>query len=418
MKKHLRVLVFSPVKFNQQTGSGVTMGNLFKGWPIDDLAQIYSDEKTIPDLSICNKYYHLPYISSRQKNVSKMSFSIANQLFRFTIGKQETFLGHWVNTDKVERWCEEFKPDLLFARPLDRPSFSIWLPLRLSQKLKIPIVNYILDDWPMRQEAGPVNIRKLLWKILLNKQLRVLFQSATINIGISAEMCDVFEQRYKSRFVPFHNCVELSDWENIPKSRTVSDEFTILYLGTVTKDKELYSLIDIRDIVLSLHEKGYPVRLVIYGPNQYRETVEKFLEHIPVITHGGFFEPEQKQRILTQADLLLLPINFDQRSLAYIGYSFQTKVPEYMASGNPTLVYGPLSNPNVSYAKREGWAAVVDQKNKIKLEEMLVQLINDSDLRSRLGTKARQLAFEHHDATKIRKQFYDMLWQATLEYKP
>ena len=411
MPNYPRVLVISPVKFNQQSGSGITMGNLFKGWPIDALAQIHSEDKTTPDITVCKNYYHLPYLNVRQKNIWKMSKLIAHQSLKYGVGKQETFLGHWAHMDQIERWCEDFKPDVIFARPLDRPSFSIWLPLRLSRVLKVPLVTYVLDDWPMRHEYDPVALRKEFWKISLGKQLRVLFQSAAINIGISSEMCEIFEQRYKSPFVVFHNCVDLSDWENVPKNYSAGDIFTILYLGTVSKDKELYSLIDIRDAVISLHQKGFPVRLVIYGPDLYRQTVADYLEYPPVVIHGGFFPPEQKQKILTQADLLLLPINFDPKSQAYIGYSFQTKVPEYMASGTPTLVYGPPSNPNVSYAKREGWAAVVDQPDKHLLIKMLVQLISDQDLRTGLGIQARRLAFKHHDATIIRQLFRDLLWR-------
>ena len=39
-----RILIISPVNFNQQSGSGVTMGNLFRGWPLDAIAQINSSK--------------------------------------------------------------------------------------------------------------------------------------------------------------------------------------------------------------------------------------------------------------------------------------------------------------------------------------------------------------------------------------
>lgn len=413
MANYPRVLVISPVKFNQQTGSGVTMGNLFKGWPPDALAQVHAEDKTTPDLSVCQQYYHLPYIQSRQESTVKLIASITQQAFRFVFGKQETFLGHWAHTAQVTDWCANFRPDIIFARPLDRPSFSIWLPLHLSQTLRAPLVTYVLDDWPMRHESDTIFLRRLLWRLLLGKQLNTLFQTATVNIGISSEMCEKFEQRYQSPFVAFHNCVEFSDWTLHPKNYAVGDTFTLVYMGTVTRDKELHSLVDIQDVVLSLHQKGYPVRMVIYGPGLYHQAVAEYLEHPPIVTHGGFFAPEEKQKILTQADLLLLPINFDIRSLAYIGYSFQTKVPEYMASGTPTLVYGPSSNPNVSYAQREGWAAVVDQPEKSQLEKMLVKLITDQTLRASLGSRARRLAFEHHNAAKIRPLFRDLLLQSS-----
>ena len=111
----------------------------------------------------------------------------------------------------------------------------------------------------------------------------------------------------------------------------------------------------------------------------------------PHIKYGGYFPIEMKQKILSSADLLILPINFDKASQIYVGYSFQTKVPEYMASGTPTLVYGPASNPNVMYASKYNWGAVVKHKDQRELLEMLKSLISNQELREQFGNKAREL---------------------------
>jgi glycosyltransferase involved in cell wall biosynthesis len=245
-----------------------------------------------------------------------------------------------------------------------------------------------------------------------NGKLKRLSDDAAYNLGISEQMCHAFEMRYQRPFLISQNCIEISEWENIEKDYDVGDEFRIVYLGTVTEDKELASLINLRDVVLSLREQSFPVRFVIYRPDLYKATVEQNLVRPPATVYGGHFPVADKQRILIEADLLVLPVNFDQKSQLFTGYSFQTKVPEYMASGIPTLVYGPDSNPNVHYAREEGWGAVVDRRDKQFLMETIVRLMSDRDLRKGLGERARELAFRRHNAEVVQQEFKTLIIRA------
>jgi glycosyltransferase involved in cell wall biosynthesis len=410
--KFPRILVIAPVKFNQETGSGVTMCNLFRDWPIENIAQIHSELYTKPDTSICNQYLYLPYYQIRQNNPRKTIYGILQQTCLFLLHRQESLAGYWLRLNHVMDWCRAFNPDLIYTRPHDHPSFYIWLPQKISQTLSIPIVTRILDDWPAKNENDPALARRLFWKFILRKEVETLFNQAVINIGISWEMCEAFTRRYGCQFVPFHNCIDTDEWKNVDKNYAFDKVFTLLYMGTVTKDKELQSLIDIKEVVLELRNRGYPLRMVIYGPQIYKETIDTHLTTPPAITYDGYFPIELKQTILSQADLLVLPINFDKKSQMYVGYSFQTKVPEYMASGTPVLVYGPPSNPNVRYAKRGKWALVVDQNDKKILTESILAMIEDRNKRTTLGQKARALAFEHHNAKVIRHQFQQIIINA------
>lgn len=407
-----KVLVISPVKFNQETGSGVTMSNLFKGWPLQKIAQIHSENYTTADLSVCNTYYDLPYYQIRKSNRITTFVEFSRQLFMYLQKGQVSLAGQWLHTKNLLEWCHHLNPDLIYARPHPRPSFYIWLPLFLSKQLSIPFVTRVLDDWPARLEVDSPLPRKIYWRLVLHRQVRQLFQKSAANIGISEEMGAAFEQRYGAPFLSFHNCIDIAEWERVEKDYRAKIPFKILYLGTVTQEKELSSLVDIRNAVLKLHEMGYKIQWTIYGPKIYQETIETNLTAPPVITFGGYFPIEMKQAILSDADLLLLPINFDSISQRYVGYSFQTKVPEYLASGTPTLVYGPPANPNVRYASTQGWGVVVNQEDEILLVKALLQLMEDEDLRQTLGQKSRALAFSRHNAETVRQSFQDLIRQA------
>jgi len=120
MTAHPRILVISPVKFNQQTGSGVTMGNLFRGWPINSIAQIHSENWTTPDFRVCQQYFYLPYLRIRQQSVNLTAKETLKQLTNYIIHQQQTLFGHFAHRKEILNWCRKFAPDLIYTRPLDR----------------------------------------------------------------------------------------------------------------------------------------------------------------------------------------------------------------------------------------------------------------------------------------------------------
>ena len=260
-----------------------------------------------------------------------------------------------------------------------------------------------------RHEQDPVWLRRLYWQLFLRQSLQSLFQQAAINIGISDEMCAAFQERYQAEFIYFHNCVDFETWYPEKFDYANKDTFEIVYMGTVKVDKELQSLVDLKDILLTLNSRGHNLRLSLYGPEEYTPIVSKYLETYPVIKYSGFFPAEEKFQTLKNADLLVLPLNFDQRSTNYLGYSFQTKVPEYMASGTPVLMYGPAENPNVRYATKYKWAAIVDKQDKNQLASTLQKLVTNQGWREQLGRRARELALKKHNANTIRPKFHQTI---------
>lgn len=398
-----RVLVVSKIKFNQQAGGGVTMGNLFRGWPINAIAQIHTDLGTEADLSVCRNYLYIPYPPTQilAGNRANKDEFIPKSIFPW---------------QEVLDWCKKFNPDIIYARPMDDPSFYWWLPQEIANQLSIPYVTHIMDDWPARYNSREDMDSHLIWKPRLKKCLQSLFDNASVNMGISPEMCEAYYERYQAKFVPFHNCIDISEWSSIKPEYKNKQDFTMLYIGAVTPDKELGSLQDIRDVVLSLNEQGYSIRFGIYSARFWKPTIQDHLEHIPDIAYRGYINPSKLPDVLSQADLLVLPINFDDISLSYIGYSLQTKVPEYMASGTPVLVYGPASSPNVRYAKNENWGIVVDKKDQFQLKKEIISLIENPSLREKKGQYARQLAFKNHNALIVRNNFRKLLSDAVLQY--
>ena len=415
-----RVLVLCDDPFHCESGGGVTMGNLFRGWPRDSLAQVYSCTALPRDTTVCTTYRHFAVAPPTRPTSLRSSLYYAATVAGFLTGRFEA-LGMWCNTSSLVSWVRGFAPDVIYARPVDAPCPCYCrLPRMLSRKLGIPYVVHIMDDWPRRYElrSGPLN--NLVRKPRMRRAVWSLLSGAAERIAISDEMCEAYLSRYDLPFVPFANCIDIHEWrEHGDLDAPPGDPFTITYIGVVTSGKELESLCDVADAVRALKGRGQSVRMVIHAAESYRSTIRKWLESPPAVVYGGFLNRDKLPWALAKADALLLPINFDERSQAYIGYSLQTKVPEYMASGTPILVYGPRSSPNVRYALQGGWGLVVDRQDQGTLVEAITTLMDDTGVRRRLANRARELATVHHDGNAVRERFRTLLaraaqvWSAT-----
>jgi len=307
------------------------------------------------------------------------------------------------------KWCRSFQPDVIYSVAYD-DVLSLWLPQLLSKLLGVPYVIQVWDDWP-----ALLDIRTCTkWKGLVQLKKRLLlklFESSSANFCVSDEMCEAYRQRYGYKFKTFHNCVDSNDWYVFaPRKR--QQDFLLRYVGVVTQEKELQSLIDIRSVVVKLRRQGYPIKMEINSSIPYIQTIEDHLVSSPAVYFGGTPTRMELPGKLAESDVLLLAINFDDRSKAYAGYSFQTKVPEYMASGVPVLAYGPPDNPSIRYALSGGWAKVVDTNVKKRLESAILNLYENEGLRQRLSSKARQLARQEHEGAIIRSRFKKEIYSA------
>ena len=89
-----------------------------------------------------------------------------------------------------------------------------------------------------------------------------------------------------------------------------------------------------------------------------------------------------------------------------------TKVPAYLSSGTPILVYGPRGVAQVDYAADFDWGLVVSERNDGQLAEALRTILSDMPLRESLRSRAQAVARDRHDAGTVRSRFQQALIDA------
>ncbi|XAL98214.1 hypothetical protein OT109_11455 [Phycisphaeraceae bacterium D3-23] len=431
-----RVLFITPCAFNGVTGGGVTFSNLFRGWPKDRLACVTTD--TVPvSFEVCERYFTLGTAERRRgwpwswvAPVREAGGEVLRQgppsalmpqrrgsaAQRFakrllgTAGPPE----RGVLSDRLRKWIEAFRPDVVYTILGD--CVMIDLVEQVAEASNLPVVLHCMDDGVTQPT------RTGLYGKRFNEGYRAgfgrLVDRADDRLAICDAMAQAYAQRYGQPFAAFHNAV---DFQAIAERHQRADALRndpprLLYAGSIYTAAQDRSLLDCCAAVARLNASGTPVELHVHAARSlfgaYAEQVE---QHAGCMFHDALDDDRAFFEAITSADLLLLPANFDDASARFIGLSMPTKVPAYLASGTPTLVYGPRTVAQVAAALDDGWGLVVDQRTPPDastggpLDDAIARLLGDGALREQLAVEAAALAAEHHDAAVVRRRFRDTL---------
>jgi glycosyltransferase involved in cell wall biosynthesis len=419
-----RVLFLTPNAFNHLTGGGVTFSNLFAGWPKDYLATAHND--AVPTTSdVCDRYFRLGRAEIdliaplriarlvRDREAAAQSLTGTDAASRPVGGLVARLQGDSAPqrariTADLARWISAFKPQLLYTILGGNAFMSLAAAIR--QQFALPMVVHLMDDFPsiLHRRGVFAAIERARMRALLAENL----DAATTCMAICSEMCEEFSRRYGRPFLPFQNCVDVERWQGVVRNGSSANgpDFRLLYFGSVFANVQLASLADLCRSVVRLRAKGLRLTFEIASPASQLAAHRDALAIDPAIR---FIEPTQDDAAffsaLAAADALVLPINYDAGTVEFIRYSMPTKVPAYMASGTPILVYGPAGVAQVDYAAREGWGLVVSDRAPHALDDALCRILYDDSLRETLHRRAQALAREHHDTARVRARFQDAL---------
>jgi len=337
------------------------------------------------------KYYHLPpgfqftrgYRFGLQSLREKINLAIAVVLRSRTIGrilKQERCDTVIVCTGGRE--ILDF-PAAYLASRFRGARFYAYLLDQYSH-----MVSFVLGDSFLRQFEG-----------------RIL-KGATAVIVPNEFLRDELRRRFNIEPVVIHNMCDVDAYEHAPENETNNTDGThIVYTGGVGRlhydaFRNLLAAIDL------LERKD--VRLHLYTP-QSRDSIENegiegpyvvFHEHQPVSTM-----PSVQQR----ADILFLALAIDSPHPDIARTAMPGKMGEYLASGRPILVHAPPDSFIAWYFRQHECGLVVDENDPAQLARAIDLLLNDADLRKRLGARARDRAIADFDQVKEQTRFIELL---------
>jgi glycosyltransferase involved in cell wall biosynthesis len=430
-----KVLILNET-FNNHSGGGITLSNLFSGWDKDKISVVCNSfrlEGNI-DTEICKTYYQLgdkefkyifPFnIISRKRYSGLVNFDkrktpdvipktkATKSSFRHKIVMKYLFpfLEYIGFIDKITSiqlspefctWLEEFKPDLIYAQAHN--TVDIKLILLIHDHLKKPLVFHMMDDWPLMVTGSRLLNTKQLKKS--DKAIRKLLKQSDQLLSIGEGMSEAYKIRYGKDFTAFHNPIDIDFWKRYQRnSYELNDSPTILYAGRlgigIDESLELIA----KSIELVNKNLGLNMKFILQAKDN-----PSWSANYKCVEHRGFVSYSDLPKIFSSADFLILPYDFSPKSIQFIGYSMPTKATEYMISGTPIIIFAPEQTALVNYAKKHGWAKIITNNNLNALSEAITSLIKNKTERQKLAQTAIKVAENNHSLTKVTTEFRNIL---------
>ena len=450
IKKIPKVLIFGQ-SFNKNTGGGITLSNLFHGWPKENIAvaNIGHGMRDI-DFSVCKNYYLLgkkeyKWVFPFNKLQRQFESGIITPLNNNNITAVVTAHNHLQNNSKNYRklfiekiffpflhymgfspkmsklilsssfksWLDNYQPDIIYVQVSNLESINFVNALK--GYLNKPVILHMMDDWPsVISTRGPL---KNYWHNKIDIALRDLLKSCSLLLSISDAMSEEYQQRFGFKFTAFHNPINIEDWLPYSKNNwTFTNTFKILYTGRIgTANTETIKKIAVA--VDNLSNSGLKISLDIFSPNINTDRA-KALNFFKGVNLKNIVPHSKIPALLPQYDLLVLPLDFDKKSLKFAKLSMPTKASEFMVSGTPVLVFAPKQTALAKYADKQKWAYLVTDTQDEVILNALKDLYLNEDIRSELGQRAKTLAIKTEDSEIIRQKFIEAICSVYIVNKP
>jgi hypothetical protein len=421
-KAYPRVLVISPCTFNYQNGGGTTFSNLFSGWPKEALANLHNSSQQ-EDSSVCGRFFRLGEAEIHKKrifgwapaatSVESTSSSETSGAFSWKHTVKQLAIGNsgWPATFKLsphlEKWLEEFRPQIIYTILGSLPFLEAIS--QIQEKFHSKLVIHHMDDWYESAYTSGI-FRKQRTKMLT--QFHHLMKNADLRLTICDAMSETYHNRFGFPFESYQNAIDVERAESLMNEFPSTNANTLLYFGSVLPFSQENSLLEVIEQIQHLKKLGKPYKIRVVAPSTHLLQLKKKVEERNLgILEGEEIsgDPDQFFRELSMAGALLLPSNFDSAAEEFLKYSMPTKIPGFLTSGKPILLYAPASLAQVKYAQKEEWGIVCSEHSENILREKIEEVFSD-DVRRSSRQKNPMLARRNHDIKTVQKEFQEAIY--------
>jgi glycosyltransferase involved in cell wall biosynthesis len=422
--------------FNVTSGGGITLTNLFTGWPIDKIAVAFAPWGEVGiTTQICNTYYRIGNEEHKWRfpfNIFKRSFPISG-LITDVVNVEKSY-GHyrkglkrfladimlnplltWMGlfhygseikiSEKMKDWLKMYKPDILYLQvsTLEGIVFSC----QLIDHLRIPSAIHMMDDWPSTiSMSGPL---KNFWRNKIDKEFRILLDKVNLHLSISESMSEEYKNRYGKEFIAFHNPIQPHAWLFHRKTSFAlnKEHITILFSGRIGTGIS-HSLIEVASAIDALDYNNFSIKFHIQTTNKENDICHR-LQRFKCVVINPTVDYKEIPEIFSNADILVLANDFNSEAINFLKFSMPTKAPEYMISGTPVLVYAPQETAVSKFFSLNNCGFCVTSQGQEALMNAIHYMLNNEEYRRQISENAINLAQGRFNADTVREKFHSTL---------
>ncbi len=343
-----RILIFGQ-PFNNFSGGGITLTNLFRGWERNKIVVAYKGHGLINvTTDVCNTYYQLgrdehkwifPLNLIQRKFISglrsyekstKLEFNTIQKGLRYRLVNNFFYpVLKWLGffhfavrlemSEKFKNWLHEYSPEIIYLQVATRDEINF--AIELIEYLNVPAAIHMMDDWP--STISTTGLFKRYWSSKIDNEFKSLLDLVKLHLGISDAMAIEYESRYKKRFFTFHNPINTENWLKHTKTEfTINKEkIKILYSGRIGDNGISESLFEVAGAIDALNEsKEYKITLHIQTPSKMKQILNR-LGSYKCVVFNPFVEYRLLPEVFAQSDILLLANDFSLKGIRYLKYS-------------------------------------------------------------------------------------------------
>lgn len=430
-KKYPKVLLINGEPINSYSATGITMSNLFRGWPKDNIFQIYT-ANIQPDLSFCKnnrklgnvdlnflsqissiytKYFtrKMLDVTINPNNTNTKTSFLKQSLIRKALIPWIDLIPYHVSSE-ILKLLREFNPGVIYST-LGNIRF-IRLTAEISQFLSVPIVPHFMDDWLSTYSVNGKSLITTLQRSIIKTEAERLLQDVPSGFAICDAMAKEYSVKYGRDFDAFMNPVEIGSApeRHMQSALNANVPVSFVYVGGLHLSR-FENLGHIARIISGLHKEGLNVELRIFAPSKDLVQYGPYLEREGAKICGTL-SPDDVHKTLCENDVAIHVESFSEKDALYTRLSLSTKIPQYFAAGLPVLAYGPGNVASCRYVVEYGCGKTVGIKDFAALSKAICELASNQELRFQLGRRSLSVAKERHEATAERERFRAALAKA------
>lgn len=429
--RYPKVLVVAGEPFNSRSATGITISNLFRGWPKDRIAQIYTAHNE-PDLDVCEKYWKISnrdlkyyglYNQYRSANepvgasaaskavdaqVQQASTSIRSPLIKKLLVSLVDLVPYHLSDVLIEQ-ITNYDPDIIYS--VLGNIRIVRLVDELSARFDIPVVPHFMDDWLATYSIDGGFLMTGLQKYIINIKTKSLISKIDFGFCIGKSMAEEYEIKFKKKFYAFMNPASLVSCNF--KSNEIGRELVLTYVGGFHLGRHK-NLLDVATAIVDLRKKGVNLVFNIYAPNNDIQAYSSMFHDMDGTRVVGSIPPESVKDVLALSDFALHVESFRKQYSVYTRLSVSTKIPQYFAAGLPVVAYGPRELASCKYVTDNKCGICIAKVGVMGIAEAISGLISDKAAQSEFSNNGIKTARFYHDELKERERFRDLLHRASV----
>lgn len=382
-----KVLFMGELTIGETTGGSMQLYRLFKEYPAHKFLNIYLknqyDTTTKDSDTVRNVVLKLPFL----KIFNNRILSVLNLMFQYLYIKKVTLKA-------VQKKIDTYKPDVIVT--IIHGKF--WVIVRqLAQQNGIP---YIV----INQDNHIFQYSKLIQN-QLRKDFRYTYQDAAISYCISNYMIEYYENLTgkKGTLLPTLGQEGVSFEDNKHKNSS----FTVGYGGSLFGDY-------VFNFIHACHALAKVGGKMIAYTNVDLDYIIKAGLKTDNVTIFPLVPPQEVLKILSQVDMLYLPMDFSEKAQLNMMIAFPSKTPDYLLLKKPLFIHAPAYSSVVKWAQnlKQEIGIIVTSNNGGELDAQ-IQYFMQPTVHAKITKTLQITEIEDFNPDKIRMSFYQKMKQIT-----